>query len=126
MDIKFENSELKNVYDLAKKDGLRVLTSMKSNRKTTYFFITDGTRFVSCEARYSGVIFSSSHKPTGKGIGTGFVLTEGHVVGVTTEDINELLECKRPQWAMRYGPVEKYKNWEEFENRETILKYREI
>jgi hypothetical protein len=126
--MEFTNAELADIYRMAKEDGLKCYTSVSSTpkEKISYFWITDGTQIVYCQAQYSGVTFSSEHKPkNGSGLGTGFGLTNNEPVVINNVDEIKEFFTYRPNWTLRHA-VNKWKNWEEFANNERILKVIEI
>lgn len=96
--------------ELAKKiieDGYKVYANdHKDNREITYIYFTDGKKIGYAQTYYSGIQFSTVHKPNRKS-GTGFSLEEF----ASIEDYPTAFTT--PPWAYKY-PSNKWDSWEEF------------
>lgn len=118
----FKNESLKEVYDKVKEMKLQAFT-WESKGEIKQFFFTDGLKIGTCSASYGSVSFGSVHRPCkecGTGFGFDYDLNKSLI-----ENINYSLNINYPQWATnsQKEAVKKYKNAEEYINKETILKY---
>lgn len=119
----FRNEELEKVVNLAKENGLKVFTFESSSKYIGQVFITDGTEIGSCQADYSGVRFSTQHKPCHE-CGTGFGLQSDHIINADLSNIKESFGMY-PRWATptQRKAVIKYASADEYTSKERILKY---
>lgn len=119
---KFENQDLEEVVNNAKEKGYKVYTFQSSGNIKQIFIVNQENQIGSCSAYFSGVNFSSVHKPD-KDIGTGFRVS-GEFADPEKLDI-----CFRnyPAWPTNKNVV-KYKSWEEYISSpiNRILKYYEL
>lgn len=119
---KFENQKLEKVISIAKEKGYKVYTFQSSGNIKQIFIVNQENQIGSCSAHFSGVNFSSVHKPDEE-IGTGFRVS-GEFADPEKLDI-----CFRnyPSWPTNKNAV-KYKSWEEYVSSpiNRILKYYEL
>jgi len=113
---------LAEVEAIAKEQGLKVFTFETRSNIVEQIFITDGTNIGTCSVEYGLPRFGTVHKPIkGSGIGTGFG-------DVEFDHIEEgIVNCMKfaPSWVgfKDSAKVIKYKDADEYINKETILKY---
>lgn len=123
----FKDAALQQFADTLKAAGMRIFYSpYKDGRLSTYFYFTDGTNIGYCQdAYFGGIQFSTVHKPN-KNCGTGFGLDENGIYEPTVEDALRAFIIA-PNWAKPRDrqAVVKFKSWDEFFSRETILTYIE-
>lgn len=119
----FRNESLKEVSEVAKQMGLRVFTFESRSKYIEQIFFTDGEKIGTSSADYGSITFGSIHKPN-RACGTGFGLEYDYNKSLI-ENIRYSLNCFAPKWAKRSDVehVKKYKNVEEYLQREKILKY---
>jgi hypothetical protein len=121
----FENSVLFKAYKLAKENGFRCF-SFQKDTKISQVFVVKNDKIGSISAHFGGVSYSTVHKPNRK-TGTGFSLS-AHYNCIQSEDINLIyaaINTVCPAWYNGEMP-QKFKNWEDFVKRETILTFFEI
>jgi hypothetical protein len=116
----FKNEALFEVYKLAKSENCKIYTS-SNEIKIHYFTIEDETgNLAYVQTFYSGVKFSSIHKPIRKsGNGSGFLLSGIH-------DFDGINDYKK---AFRLSlKVPRYSNFQDYLKNpiNQILKYKEI
>ena len=120
------NSELEQVYQTAKKNGYDVYT-FDADGRIRQIFITDGKRIGTVSGDFSGLNYGTVHKPN-KLTGTGFGVGERNTHDFSIDMIEVALDCVAPNWATadEKKSVVKYKDWDEYINTNTILKYYEL
>lgn len=120
---KFENQDLEKVVSIAKDRGYKVYTFKSSGNIKQIFIVNQESQIGSCSAYFSGVNFSTVHKPN-QSVGTGF-RTSGEFADPERIDL-----CFRtyPEWYVSDKNVVKYKSWDEYISSpiNRILKYYEL
>ena len=115
--VRIKNEEIHKAMQVALKNGLRVFKSYyKEGVNCTYFNYSDGQNIGYIQAEYSGVHISSIHKPSK--IGTGFRITEDHIINVQLEDLRKGF-LFAPKWASHSDrtKIKKYESLEEWLNK---------
>lgn len=127
----FKSELLQNTADMIKAAGMRVFISKWSHNETkpTYFHFTDGENIGYCqEGHFGGISFSTVHRPC-KECGTGYGLTDFNDPGIYEPTIKDAKQAfiNAPSWARptERAAVIKYKNWEEYTQRNTMPEYLE-
>ncbi len=125
-ELKFKNKELELTYKLSKEQGYRVHTSIAQAKDViTYFYIDNGISYGYVEARYSGVSYSTCHKPK-KYIGSGYSITGLNNIDVASiEKINETLKHYTISRDGRYKVNAERQTFSEFSEKE-FIKFEEI
>jgi hypothetical protein len=96
--LAFKNDELKNCLDLLLNNGYRVFKSyFRENEKLTYFFYSKDDKLAYLQADYSGVQYSTMHKPC-KDFGTGFGLCDSPMVNLDLSELDKGFIIF-PHWA---------------------------
>ena len=126
MEREFKSEVLGHVYGHAKSLGYRVYT-FESRGLINQIFIENEKGFIgTCQGYFGGIRYSTVHKSErGSGLGTGF----GDLTGKDFDDVEDIDKCfmVAPGWAMQHaGDIYKYKSFEEYKEKNTILKYYEI
>ena len=97
--VRFKQEELQKAMQVALNNGLRVFKSFyKESEKCTYFSYSDDHNIGYIQANYFGVTISTIHQPSK--VGTGYRITEGHIVNVKLEDLKKGFVFA-PRWAKR-------------------------
>lgn len=126
----FKNEELKKVVQIAKENGYRVFASRCSfdseNKEISYVHVVSMENKIGfISAFFDHLHYSTQHIPC-KEFGTGFGLHESMEIQYADIDrIKQCVETVKPFWAKK-GKVEKYKDWNDFLSKNTILKYYEL
>jgi len=119
---------LKKIYHILKENDFKVYTSQGKEIVTWFVFENQNGDLGYAQAEYSGVYFSTEHKPM-KNFGTGFRITQYPVSDPTLHDAIGAF-VHHPGWAdYKYrGDIKKWKNFEEYRSNKinSILKYEEI
>jgi hypothetical protein len=125
--IDFKNTELYSVARIAIGAGFKVWTFKTSSKYISQIYVTDDKNIITCQAEYSGVKFSTVHKPN-KSVGTGFGINEEHVINVTVDDIKSYLKITCPNWVSSKDirNTQKWANFDEWLKYQTILKWYEL
>lgn len=122
---KFRNEDLSNVSNIAKAKGYKVYTFESSNCYIDQIFFVDQLgRIGSASQYFSGIVFHTIHiSKRNSGLGTGFRIGE-EFEDPKNLDISFSL-C--PNWAINQSQsVTKYKNWNDYITKNSILKYYEL
>lgn len=130
MKTNFKNEELKKAVRIAKENGYRVFTSKCSfdsyDKEVEYVFVISKENKIGyIEAFYDHLHYSTEHVPC-KEFGGGFGLYD--LMELQYADIDRIKQCVetvKPFWAKK-GEVKKYKDWNDFLSKNTILKYYEL
>jgi hypothetical protein len=122
MERNFANDALSETVQFIKEKGFRVWT-FESRGPIKQVFFTDGKNIGSASEYFSGITFSSVHKPC-KECGTGFRMSDEFA---PKEDFKNAFYFA-PNWAtsQQMKAIKKYASWDEYLNKNTILKYYEI
>lgn len=120
---KFENATLQDVVNIAKEKGYKVYTFESSGNIKQIFFENQDGKIGTASEYYGGITFGSVHKPC-RECGTGFMMS------LEFADPNELdiAFAFAPNWATdsQRKVIRKYKDWNDYTNRESILTYYEL
>ncbi|HQZ43655.1 MAG TPA: hypothetical protein PK735_12275 [Flavobacteriales bacterium] len=121
----FDTKRLADIVAACKEDGLHVWTfGSESSRTIRQVFITDGEKIASVEDSY-GLRLSTVHKPN-RECGTGFA--DNTVEAATPQMIRSTMATIAPRWATakQRAAVVKYKNWEDFLSKDTVLDWYQL
>lgn len=118
----YDNSQLKEVVDLAKKKGYKVYTFNANGPIKQVYFVNESGQIGSAQAYFSGINFTSIHKPS-RECGTGFRIGKEFEY---PENL-DIAFSSIPEWGGQYLKfVKKYKNWEEYTGKNSPLTWAEL
>lgn len=123
---KFRNEALEQVSNIAKEKGYKVYTFESSSIYINQIFFVDQLgRIGTASEYYGGITFGTVHmSKRNSGIGTGF-----GIGGEFEEPSNlDIAFLHAPNWASSVdrSNVIKYKDWNDYLSKNTILKYYEL
>lgn len=108
-------------------NGIDVMIPENENSNYGFFFY-ENIMFYFQEDHFSEQIRFSSHHIPSRGNGSGFGIDqpyEGkHFSNINYENIKELPKKLRKTWGRELSKVKFYTSFEDFMNKETILKYK--
>lgn len=112
--LQFKNEEIKNCCKLLLDNGFRIIKSyFKEDEKQSYFVYSKNDKIAYLQAEYSGIKYSTLHKPCFN-FGSGFGLCDEHIINTTIEDLERGF-IKYPNWAKGdVTKIEKYKNLDDY------------
>lgn len=120
-----KNALLQNVVETAKDNGFKVYGFQWGYSEITQIFISNERGVCTVSADLGGLNLSSCHIPN-KDFGTGFRLNESPLFEIPVEALKNAITIVKPCWANGETPIIKFKNWSEYLEKESILKYFEI
>lgn len=121
---KYSNETLKDVHTLAIKKGYKVYSYEQRGNTISQIFISNGVTFGTVHEAFGGVTYSTCHKSErNSGNGTGFGMSDDCCT--CNEDDLETIFAFAPRWAKNTNKIKK-QTWEQYTERETILKYGEL
>lgn len=120
--IAFKNSEIADFANQLLKNGFKIMIPTEGG-KSYFFFEKDGKLGYTQQERFNGFRFSTVHKPC-RHAGTGYSLGEKENYEPSVEDAESCL-VDYPSWVLSRDrlPLAKYKSLEEYQKKETVLKY---
>ena len=126
MEIVFANQELKRAYNVAKSRNYKCYAFQKNRNISQFFFENESGKIGTAHEHFGGITLGTVHKPN-RNCGTGFRITDKNSDFASPENIDSAF-ILAPYWASRtdVAAVKKYKNWQEYASKETILNYFEI
>ena len=123
--MKFKSPMLKDYVKELLKNDFKVYRTADKDQISYVFFEKDGNIGYVQEGNWGCLDFSTVHKPN-RNTGTGYRINEEEVCKPTIKDAESTFISK-PHWARdRLEDIQKYRNFDEYKNRETVLKYVEI
>jgi len=119
----YENQELKNAVDAAKRKGYKVYTFESTGNISQIFVECPEKGIGSISAYYSGIQFSTMHKSVNNGSGFGSLISEQEFNNI--EDI-DIIFIYRPYWSDANN-LYKYKSMQDYINKGLgILTYYQL
>jgi hypothetical protein len=124
----FKSELVGEMADKLKEVGLKIYYSLWSSQpgKPSYFYFTDGENIGYCQEGYfGGLRFSSVHKPC-REAGTGFGLQDDPgLYTATVEDAKKAFTVAPAWWRGKRIAIKKYKDWNEYTEKNNSCKYVE-